>query len=77
MSDRSPPTIPLQALPIVVVLYAAVALYFVLVVQRILLAVFVGLLFATAYFAYRLLAAVEAIADAQQRMADRQESERL
>lgn len=74
MSDWSPPTIPLRVLPVIVVLYAAVVLYAVIVVQRLLLAALVGLLFATAYVAYRLLMAVEAIADAQQRMADREES---
>lgn len=73
MSDWSPPTVPPQALPVVVALYAAVVLYSVVVVQRFLPAVFVGLLFVTAYFAYRLLMAIEAIADAQQRMANRQE----
>lgn len=74
MSDWSPPTIPLRVLPVIVALYAAVVLYAVIVVQRLLLAALVGLLFATAYVAYRLLMAVEAIADAQQRMADREES---
>jgi len=69
----SPPTVSRQVLAAVGVGYAVVLAYALLVVQQLLLAVLVGVTLASVYLLYRVLLAFEAIADAQQRMADRAE----
>ncbi|WP_225333674.1 hypothetical protein [Halomicrobium urmianum] len=73
MTGWSPPRPSPRAVAAAVALYALVLAYALLVVQQVLLGVLFGVFFVGLYFAWRLLRAVEAIADAQQRMADRRE----
>jgi 4-hydroxybenzoate polyprenyltransferase len=71
MSGWSPPTVPRQWLVLGIVAYLAVLAYAVLIAGQLLLGLLPGLLLAGLYFAWRFLLAFEAIADAQQRLADR------
>jgi hypothetical protein len=76
MSDWSPHSFPRQWLAGGAVLYVALVAYGLLVVQEILLfAVFPPLLFGSIYFAWRLLRAIEAVADGVQRIARQMERE--
>jgi hypothetical protein len=70
MADWSPPTVPRPWLVTAVVLYAAVVAYGVLIAGQLLLTVFPGLLVVGLYLLWRFVVAVEAIADAQQRLAN-------
>jgi predicted tellurium resistance membrane protein TerC len=70
MADWSPPTVPRAWLVTAVVLYAVVIAYGVLIAGQFLLTVFPGLLVVGLYLLWRFVVAVEAIADAQQRLAN-------
>jgi len=76
MPDWSPPTIPHNWLVVVVLLYILLLAYSVLISGQLLLGVLAGFVIVFLYFLWRCLAAVEAIADAQQRMASQQEQSR-
>ena len=69
----SPPAVSRPVLAAVGVGYALVLAYALVVVQQLLVSVFVGVALATGYLLYRVLAAFEAIADAQQRLAEQAE----
>jgi predicted tellurium resistance membrane protein TerC len=73
MSGWSPPSVPRNWLLAVGVAYALVFAYGLLVLQQLLLVLFPAVLAASVYLVWRLLVAVEAIADALQRIADQQE----
>ena len=76
MSDWSPPSVPRHWLIGIGVLYVLLAVYSVLVVQQILLGVVVpGMVIVSVYITGRFLVAVEAIADALQRIADQREED--
>ncbi|WP_226012477.1 hypothetical protein [Halomicrobium salinisoli] len=70
MAGWSSPRPSPKAVAAGVVLYALVLAYALLIVQQVLLGILFGVFFAGLYFAWRLLRAIEAIADAQQRLAD-------
>jgi preprotein translocase subunit SecF len=74
MAGWSPPSVSRQVATVIALLYAAFLVYMLVVVQQLLLALFVGVALGTVYFAYRLLLAFEAIADAQQRLAAAREN---
>lgn len=69
MSDWSPPSLPQGWLAIGVSAYLLVLAYALLIARQVLLGVLIGLFLALFYFLWRFLAALEAIADAQQRLA--------
>jgi hypothetical protein len=73
MTNWSPPSIPRNWFVAIVVFYVLLIAYSVLIVGQLLLGVLSGFVFVFLYFLWRCLAAVEAIADAQQRMAFQQE----
>jgi hypothetical protein len=73
MTNWSPPSIPRKWLTIVAVLYAVGIGYSIVVLGQILLGVLPGLVLIPLYVVWRFLAAVEAIAEAQQRSADARE----
>jgi hypothetical protein len=73
MANWSPPSVPRKWLVVATVLYVLLLAYSVLVLGRILLGVLPGLAFVSLSVLWRVLAAVEAIADAQQRLADQRE----
>jgi hypothetical protein len=75
MSGWSPPRPSRQQVTVVAVLYLLLLAYGLLIIQQILLVVMVGLAGFGLYFGYRLLLAIEAIADALQRMAHQRERE--
>jgi hypothetical protein len=75
MANWSPPSLPRKWLAAAAALYVLLLAYSVLVLGQLLLGVLPGLLFVSLYVLWRFLAAVEAIADAQQRLADRRERE--
>ncbi|WP_254830977.1 hypothetical protein [Haloglomus salinum] len=70
MSGWSPPSIPRPWLVAALGLYALVVAYSVLIAGQLLLGVVPGLFLVGLYLLWRLLVAVEAIAEAQQRLAD-------
>lgn len=69
MSHWSPPSLPRPWLAATGVLYALVLAYSLLVIQQLLVGVLFGLVPVSLYLLWRFLAAVEAIADALQRIA--------
>lgn len=73
MPDWSPPSIPRPWLLAGVVFYILLLAYLILIAGQLLLGVLPGVLLLGVYFLWRGLAAVEAIADAQQRMAAQEE----
>ncbi|AXG10522.1 hypothetical protein [Haloplanus rubicundus] len=73
MTNWSPPSIPRNWFVAIVVFYVLLIAYSVLIVGQLLLGVLSGFVFVFLYFLWRCLVAVEAIADAQQRMAFQQE----
>jgi len=73
MSEWSPPEVPREVLVVVGVAYAAFVVYALVVAQTLLLAAFVGVTFVALYLGWRLLAAIEAIANALQRIAAERE----
>jgi hypothetical protein len=75
MTNWSPPSLPRRWLAVAAALYALVIAYSVVVLGQLLLGVLPGLLFVSLYVSWRALAAVEAIADAQQRIAHQREQE--
>jgi hypothetical protein len=75
MASWSPPSIPQQWLVAAAVLYVLLFGYSVLVVGQVLLGILPGIVLAVLYVSWRFLAAVEAIADAQQRIARQRERE--
>lgn len=76
MSDWSPHSFSRKWLAAGAVLYAALVVYGLLIVQEVLLfAVFPGLLFGSVYFLWRFLRAIETIADGVQRIARQMEGE--
>ena len=76
MSDWSPPSIPREWLAGIAVLYAVLLAYSLVVVQEVLLfGLFPGMALASLYLLWRFLVAVEAIADALQRIAHEREKE--
>lgn len=76
MADWSPPSIPRPWLVAIVGVSVLLLAYSILVAGQVLLGVLPGLLLVILYFLWRGLAALEAIADAQQRMAARREEDR-
>lgn len=75
MSGWSPPAVPRTWLAGIALLYALLLGYLILVVHQILLGVVVGILLASIYLVWRFIVAVEAIADAQQRIAHQREED--
>lgn len=73
MSNWSPPSIPRNWLAALVILYVLFLGYSTLVMGQILLGVFPALGLVFLYLLWRFISAVEAIADAQQRLAYRRE----
>jgi len=69
MSDWSPPTLSRGQLAGIVVGLLAVSAYSLIIVQQILLVVVPAVAVVVLYLAWRFVRAVEAIADAQQRLA--------
>lgn len=76
MSAWSPPAIPTKWLVLGIVAYLILLAYAAIVVQEILLALLPGIAFVVLYVLVRFLAAVEAIADALQRIARASEESR-
>jgi len=76
MANWSPPSVPQRWLAAAAVLSVLVFVYAVLIVGQLLLGLLPTLLLGVVYVLWRFLAAVEAIADAQQRLADQRERER-
>ena len=75
MANWSPPSLPRTWLAVAAALYVLVIAYSVLVLGQILLGLLPGIVLGVLYFSWRVLAAVEAIADAQQRLARQREQE--
>ena len=75
MSQWSPPRLPRPLLVAGIVAWALWLLYTLIIVQQVLLGLLPGFLFVGVYVAWRFLAALEAIADAQQRLAAERERE--
>ena len=73
MAGWSPPSIPREWLFGIGFLYVAFLAYAVLIAQQILLGVLVGLVIVSLYLGWRFLRAVEAIAEALQRLASERE----
>ncbi|MFC7139644.1 hypothetical protein ACFQMA_07300 [Halosimplex aquaticum] len=73
MSGWSPPSLHRMVLVGLVPAYAVVVAYALFVHGTLLLGLLPGLIVACAYFLWRLLVALEAIADGVHRLADRQE----
>jgi hypothetical protein len=69
MSDWSPPTLSRGQLAGIVVGLLAVAAYSLVIVQQLLLVIVPAVAVAVAYLVWRFVVAVEAIADALQRLA--------
>lgn len=75
MSEWSPPAISRPWLVAIGLGYALVLAYSIVIVHQILLGIFLGFLIASLYLLWRFIAAFEAIADAQQRIARQRERE--
>lgn len=73
MSDWSPPSISRNWLVAIALFYILFLAYSVLIAGQLLLGVLPGFVIVFLYFLWRGLVAVEAIADAQQRMASQQD----
>lgn len=69
MSERSPPTLSRGQLAGIVVGLLAVAAYSLVIAQQLLLVIFPAVAVVVVYLAWRFVVAVEAIADALQRLA--------
>lgn len=76
MEGWSPPSIPRNWLIAIVIFYIAFLAYSILIAGQLLLGVFPAFIIAFFYILWRALVAVEAIADAQQRIAYREEENR-
>jgi len=75
MSDWSPPTLSRGQLAGIVVGLLAVAAYSLVIAQQLLLVVFPAAALIAVYLAWRFVVAVEAIADALQRLATQKADE--
>lgn len=75
MSEWSPPAVPRVWVPVGLVLWMAWILYTLVIMQQVVVGLFPAFLLFLAYVAWRFLAALEAIADAQQRLATERERE--
>jgi len=75
MSDWSPPAVRRLWLVGFGVAYLLVLAYSVIIAGQILLGLLIGVAFGLVYLGWRFLAAIEAIADALQRIARHQETE--
>jgi hypothetical protein len=76
MSGWSPPSLPRSLIPIIAGLYVLIAAYAVVIAQQLLVGVvFPGVVLLASYLLWRILRAIEAIADALQRIADAHESD--
>jgi fatty acid desaturase len=75
MANWSPPSVPRRWLAAAAAFSLLVFVYAVLILGQFLLGVLPTLLLGVLYVLWRFLAAVEAIADAQQRLADQRERE--
>lgn len=73
MSSWSPPTVPAPWVGVGAVFFLLWLAYCLLIIQQLLLGVLPLFVFAGLYLTWRMLAALEAIADAQQRLADSRE----
>ena len=73
MADRSPPSPPSSIVVVFLCCWLLWLLYALLVMQAVLLGLLPGLLAAAGYVAWRLLVAVESIADSLQRLAEERE----
>jgi hypothetical protein len=73
MSDWSPPSIPRNWLVAIAVFYILFLAYSILIAGQLLLGILPGFVIVFLYFLWRGLMAVEAIADAQQRLASQQD----
>lgn len=76
MADWSPPSVPRNWLIAIAVFYVLFLAYSILIAGQLLLGVLPGFVIVFLYFLWRGLVAVEAIADAQQRMASQKEETR-
>jgi len=76
MADWSPPSISRNWLIAIVVFYIAFLAYSIVIAGQLLLGIFPAFIIVFLYIIWRALAAVEAIADAQQRIASQQEENR-
>lgn len=72
MSDWSPPTLSSGQLAGIIVAFLAVTAYSLVIVQQLLLVVVPAAALVAVYLTWRFIVAVEAIADALQRIADHQ-----
>lgn len=70
MANWFPPSLPRTWLATIVVLYALILAYSIVVAGQLLFGVVSGLVLIAIYLFWRFIVAVETIADAQQRMAD-------
>ena len=70
MANWSSPALSRSWLATIVVLYALILVYSIVIAGRLLLGVLPGLILLVIYLLWRLVIAVEAIADAQQRIAN-------
>jgi len=75
MSSWSPPSVSRSFLLGTCIVYILVVSYAVIIAQEVVFGFWFGLLLVFLYFAYRFVAAVEAIADALQRIAYQRDSE--
>lgn len=75
MPDWSPPSIPRKWLVGMSLVYVLILLYSVIIAGQILLGVLPGIWIGALYLFWRVLAALEAIADALQRIASQQEQD--
>lgn len=75
MSERTRPRLSLPVVIGLSICYLLVLAYSVVIAGQILLGVLIGAVFGVVYLGWRFLAAVEAIADALQRLARQRENE--
>jgi len=73
MSGWSPPRVPREWLVGIAVGYLLLVAYMLVIVGQVLLAVLPGVVLVSTYLVWRFIRAVEAIADALQRIADDRE----
>jgi len=73
MTDWSQPSLPRHWLIAIVVFYVLLLAYSIIIAGQLLLGILPGFVIVVLYFLWRGLVAVEAIADAQQRMASQRE----
>lgn len=76
MADYSPPSFSRKWFVGIVLLYVLLLAYSVLIVQQLLLGIIPGIAIGFFYLVWRFLVAVEAIADALQRLAQQREQDR-